>query len=210
MKRATVVCALALVACVKDKDPPKAADAGAPPAVVAAPEPSPPTVTAAVGTPGQTRAAVYTRLEKDGAGTCANPGTVLAFGDFQDEEKPKSVAQGESVDGKPVSIACKVAPNGPGFAIEAKLSLPGVGELVVTSAVDGEGRSRAANVALSRPSDGTWTSNMCELEPSMLRSGGVKAGHYVASIKCREVVNRTARQAAPMAGTLLLDGCALK
>jgi hypothetical protein len=210
---AALAAVLALSGCTDKRAPqvdPDRVQASATPTGAApadTPPPVGPNVTAPAGKPGSTRAAVYTRLERDGAGSCANPGTVLAFGSFTDEAKPETVAQGESIKEGPVAIACKIARSGLAYTVEAKISVPSLGELSFSSPVDGEGRSAAAKVSLTTPGEGTWTSDRCALEPSMLQSGGIGPGHYAAAIKCASAVNAKTG-ASPLAGTVFLQNCA--
>jgi hypothetical protein len=112
------------------------------------------------------RATVSAELMK-----CAQAGPALVV--------ERVVEDGWKMDGGAVAVSCKVAKNGPGFFVDAKISVAGVGKLTFTSPLDLTGRSAAGDATLERAGAGTWTSERCALDPMT-----TQPGLYEAKILC--------------------------
>jgi hypothetical protein len=112
------------------------------------------------------RATVSAELTK-----CAAAGPALVL--------DRVVEDGWKMDGGAVAVSCKVAKNGPGFFVDAKIGVAGVGKLTFTSPLDLTGRSAAGDATLERAGASTWTSERCALDPVT-----TQPGLYEAKLLC--------------------------
>ena len=114
------------------------------------------------------------------AAQCASV-PALQIGAFADATAHRPVKNGEVENGETANVACRVAPNGNGFAVEMTVGL-GTTTLTVRSDVDASGGSSAAKLNLVG-GGATWSSTTCTLDATGVQMG-VAAGRYWAMLSC--------------------------
>lgn len=136
------------------------------------------------------------------AATCA---TVPAFkiGQFADATAHRPVKNGEVEDGETANVACRVAPNGTGFAVEATIGL-GTTTLTLRSDVDATGGSTDAKLNLVG-GGATWSSATCTLDATGVQMG-VAAGRYWALVSCGGATSATG-DTCDLFGQVRVENC---
>lgn len=160
-----------------------------------------PTTSAATTSAGPRALAQATlHAHKDTAPSCPDPGSVLDLG-------TQLVDQGGKAGERAVKITCKVARQGAGYLVDAKIALSDGSSLVVASNVDAEGRSAAADVVVARPGGATWTTDVCKLEPATDDGPGIEPGRYAATMRCRAATS-PGGPTCDVTGHIRVEGCA--
>ena len=115
-------------------------------------------------------------------GAAAGCATVpaLKVGQFADATAHRPVKNGETEDGESVTVACRVAPTGAGFAVNLTIT-KGTTAIAISDDVDASGASTTANMNVT--SGATWSSASCKLDASGIQMG-VAAGRYWAMVTC--------------------------
>lgn len=137
-------------------------------------------------------------------GAAAGCATVpaLKVGQFAEATAHRPVKNGETEDGESVTVACRVAPNGAGFAVNLTIA-KGTTSLAISDDVDDSGGSTTANMNVT--SGATWSSASCKLDASGVQMG-VANGRYWAMVTCMGATSTTG-ETCDIFGQVRVENC---
>jgi len=124
------------------------------------------------------------RMNGGAAADCATV-PAMAVGDFGDASmgiSPTPLENGERQAGKVVTIQCRVAPDGSGYAVEGSVAVEGGIALSLRGAVDAAGKGSATAFSLKKTVG--WSSTSCTLDTTLQPQAGVAPGRVWAMVSC--------------------------
>jgi hypothetical protein len=147
------------------------------------------------------------RMNGGAAADCATV-PAMAIGDFGDVAMgiaPTPVENGDRLAGKVVTIQCRVARDGSGYALEGNVAVDGDVTLALRGALDNAGKGNVTAFSLKKTVG--WTSTSCTLDTTVRPGAGAAAGRIWAMVSCGGARSE-AGGTCDIFGEIRLENCA--